>query len=533
MSSNQEGNTAARPWSAVAGTGWLAAAVLLGLFWLLIFNQQRLEWTVNAVYAYGWAIPFLALYLLWERWKTRPAPGEPITRAQLLAASALLLAAYLPVRVIQEANPDWVKINWLMAALCSGLTLLAVAAVGGWRYVVHFGFPILFCFCALPWPVWMENAIMQNLMRVNASVCAELLTFGGYPALASGNLIQVGDHVLNVAEACSGIRSLQTAFMMSLFLGEFYRMTVVRRLVLMVSAFVVAFAVNLGRTIVLSIAVAKGHDADKWHDPVGTVAMILCLVALCVLAEVIRRGQRAGEQVAVEKTPPSFVRLFPGWFAVLGCVWLVGSEGLTHLWYTVHERSVPPAMAWHVAWPETAPRFQNGKLGEQSLALLKYDQGATASWVVNAAYGWQMYALSWSPGRVSKFLSSAHYPTVCLPATGMQLDANLGIWECKINGLNIPFYTYLFNEGGREVYVFHAIIEDRPARVGTMPSYRQVDSSERLESVWHGERNLGQHVIGIALTGALSSEEARIVVEHELKSVIQPDATPPTSLSAL
>src|ERR1051325_9898803 len=167
MSSPSKNITADRPMTTAAGSGWLGAAVLLGFFWLLVFNQQRLEWTVNPVYAYGWAIPFLALYLLWERWKTRPAPGQRITRAQLLWATALLLAAYLPVRVIQEANPDWVKINWIMAALCAGLTLLAIAAIGGWRYVVHFGFPILFCFTALPWPVWMETALVQGLMRVN------------------------------------------------------------------------------------------------------------------------------------------------------------------------------------------------------------------------------------------------------------------------------------------------------------------------------------------------------------------------------
>ena len=39
---------------------------------------------------------------------------------------ATLLFAYLPVRVIQEANPDWVKINWIMAGLMIGLSCFAV-----------------------------------------------------------------------------------------------------------------------------------------------------------------------------------------------------------------------------------------------------------------------------------------------------------------------------------------------------------------------------------------------------------------------
>ena len=35
----------------------------VGFFWLMILNQQRLEWTVNPVYSYGWAVPVLAAYL--------------------------------------------------------------------------------------------------------------------------------------------------------------------------------------------------------------------------------------------------------------------------------------------------------------------------------------------------------------------------------------------------------------------------------------------------------------------------------------
>jgi hypothetical protein len=53
---------------------WAPTAVLVALFWLLIFNQQRLEWTVNAVYSYGWAVPFLALFLFWERPSRRNRP---------------------------------------------------------------------------------------------------------------------------------------------------------------------------------------------------------------------------------------------------------------------------------------------------------------------------------------------------------------------------------------------------------------------------------------------------------------------------
>ena len=515
------------------GIRWAPTAVLLGLMWILIFNQQRLEWSVNVVYSYGWAVPVLALYLLWERWRTRPAARTPPPAGLLLGLAGLLLFAYLPVRIIQEANPDWVKINWLMAALAVGLSLLAIAALGGKRYALHFAFPLLFCFSALPWPVWMETYLVQELMKGNAAICAEILTWLGTPALAVGNLIQVADHWVNVEEACSGIRSLQTAFMMALFLGELHRLSWPRRAGLVAAAFGTAFLINLLRTLLLTYLAAGAGAVERWHDPVGVAAMVLCLAAIWGISEWFRPRRLAAAGPVADPAKEFRRAPLPRWFAVAGCAWLVAAEALTAGWYTWHEKQVPPGVAWHVVWPESAPHFQKGAFAERTLALLKFNDGATASWETEGAYPWQMYALNWAPGRVSKFLSSSHYPTVCLPASGLTLVAELGVWECNVNGLRLPFTTYLFNQAGREVYVFHAIIEDRPLQAGDRTSYRQVDATERLRSVWRGERNLGQHVIGIALLGAASPEDARAIVSRGLQPVIRPDANPDPRLAAV
>lgn len=513
---------------------WGPTALLLGLLWLLIFNQQRLEWTVNVVYSYGWAVPFLALYLLWERWQTRPIEQRQPPAAVLLSIAGVLLFAYLPVRIIQEANPDWVKINWLMASLAMGLTLVAFTAIGGKRHALHFVFPLLFCFTALPWPVWMETYLVQELMRGNAAICAEILTLCGTPAIAQGNLIQVADHWVNVEEACSGIRSLQTAFMMALFLGELHRLSIVRRVGLVVAAFAAAFLLNLMRTLVLTYLATGTGSAERWHDTVGVVAMVGCLAAIWGIAEWIRHRPSA-QPVDPATAPSRELRRapLPLWFALAGCVWLVGAEALTSGWYSYHEKQVPPGVAWHVEWPESAPHFQKGEFAERTMALLKFNEGSTASWEAEGQYPWQMYELNWLPGRVSKFLSSSHYPTVCLPATGLKLVAELGTWDCDVNGVRLPFTTYLFSQSGRDVYVFHAIVEDRPLREGEHATYRQVDSSERLRSVLRGERNLGQHVIGIALLGAGSPEEARTVVARSLQRMIVRGASPQPKVATL
>lgn len=499
---------------------WVPSGLLLVVFWISIFNQQRLEWTVNVVYAYGWAVPFLSGYLIWERWRARPQPGKPLSQGVAVAIAVALLVSYLPLRVVQEANPDWVRINWLVCVAGAILTLTAFASQGGWAYVRNFGFPVLFCFTALPWPVWMGDSLVQGLQRANAWICAELLTLGGMPAISEGNLVQIAGYWLNVEEACSGMRSLQTAFMMSLFLGEFYRMNMVRRGFLLLASFGVALLVNVGRTVALALYTSQGKG-EAMHDTVGNIAMVLCLVGLWLVSDWLNRGNKSPAIVARSENGSQPIRQpFPKWLAIAGVLWLGSTELINAAWYSSHEKGLAGIPSWGVNWPKADPTYRQGEFGDITRAILKYNEGEIADWTVESGTRWQMYYLRWFPGRVSKYLSRSHYPTVCLPASGLKLVSETGIWECEVNGVRFPFATYIFSRGEQEVYVFHAIIEDRPTEPGKVITYGQVGATERIDSVLRHERNLGQRVVGISLTGPLSPLEARETLAKVMKKIV-------------
>ena len=80
----------------VPRTAWWGSFALLAVVWLLVLNQQRLEWSVNPTYAYGWAVPLLAGYLFYERWRTRPSiTGSGNYHIWLIVPALLLLAYFL------------------------------------------------------------------------------------------------------------------------------------------------------------------------------------------------------------------------------------------------------------------------------------------------------------------------------------------------------------------------------------------------------------------------------------------------------
>lgn len=495
-----------------------APVALLATAWALVFLRIHDTWIVNPVYAYGWSVPWLALYLARERWSDRPAPGAIPARGLLWTGALLLLATYLPVRIIQEANPDWVKINWALLGVAAGFSLLVVWAQGGRRHVAHFVFPVLFCFTALPWPVWFEEELVQGLMRTNAAVCAEVLTFGGLPALALGNMIQVADTRLNVEEACSGIQSLQTAFMMALFLGEFHRLSLARRAGLLAAALGLALAGNLGRTLVLAYG-ARSGAAEHWHDPVGLIAMLGTLAGVWCAARWIRG--RAPAVTRAVPAPAPVRSTFSPQLAGLALTLLLGAEAATELWYRPHEAPVAAARPWTVAWPAGERGFREVTLHARARALLRYDYGSSAAWTDADGHQWNGYFLSWDPGRVSKHLAMSHYPSVCLPATGLNLVAETAAWEWRHDTLRLPFAGYRFTDAGRAVHVFHCIAEDRPRPDDGGFTYHQVTTGERLASVRRGERNLGQRVLGLAVHGCTSPAEARRLVERTLGTLVR------------
>ncbi|PTY05460.1 exosortase [Opitutaceae bacterium EW11] len=506
---------------------------LIGFFWLLLFNRLHTEWIVNTLYSYGWAVPFLALYLFSERWRDRPAPAADRPHPIWLVIPAVALLLYTPLRIVNEANPDWVRVNFDLTVLVAAFSAMALFAMGRFRYLWHFWFPIFFVFTALPWPVWMEENLVQTLTRWNTQFSAEALTMLGTPAMAHGNLIQIGASWVNVEEACSGIRSLQTSFMMSLFLGEFYRLNFVLRIFLMASSFVVAFALNIGRTMTLTyLSGAYGnHTLEKWHDPIGTAVMVLCLVSLWVLAlgfEKLHASVLGPRKLPDPNAPaiPAAPAPFPAAFVAFGFCALVAAEVTNEAWYRYHEEKLGPPREWAIAWPTTAKSFKRGEFPDRTRAILKYNEAETASWVTPDGYGFQMYYIRWLPGRVSKFLSGAHYPTVCLPATGLQYKSEFGRYLCKTGDIEIPFTAFLFESGTQPVYVFHAILEDRPAPDGEKISYRQVEGSERIESVKRGHRNLGQRVLGISILNSTSLEEAETTLQNVLKQIVHTSQKP-------
>ena len=169
-----------------------------------------------------------------------------------------------------------------MSLVAVVISLCALHLAGGAPWLRHFAFPVLFFLVATPWPVQLEQTVVQLLMRADTAITIRILNLIGTLAVQHGNVIELSTGRVGIDDACTGVRSLQATLMVALFLGEFYRMRVWRRALLVVAGAAIAFVCNIGRTFLLcEVAANSGVAAiHRWHDPAGFTILIISLFAL-------------------------------------------------------------------------------------------------------------------------------------------------------------------------------------------------------------------------------------------------------------
>lgn len=503
----------------------LRAVFLPALLWAWLFWHLHYTWELDEQYRYGWAVPLLAALLIQSRWRDRPKPAQgaapPAPQAGDVAASPstalrfglasinkaqlvqwLLLALLLPIRLIEEANPDWRLLSWVFALVVVCYTLTCFLRWGGKPWLRHFAFPICFALVAVPWLVQFENAVVQTLMRAVAGAAVEIAGWQGLGAYQFGNVIQLRNGFVGVDEACSGVRTLQTAIMVSLFLGELLRMSAVRRVLLVVIGSAWVFVCNVARAATLvSIAGWHGFDAlHRAHDAVGTAVMVAGLAGILAAAFCLR-----GRNLARRAQPAA-----PGRFAELSgreitaaIIWVGAVFGASELWYSIHERHLVVQPAWRVQWPGNSRPLP---IADSTRAILRYNEATSAAWAERAGAEWWGFFADWKAHRTAAQLVRSHSPEICLPAIGRTFERELEPLRIEAPGISLSFRFYQFSQNEKPLFVFVCIQEDKTAEgATTLPEWT---ARGRLAAAWIGRRNPGQRLLELALIGANGTAEA-------------------------
>jgi exosortase len=262
---------------------WQGAALLVLIAWLYASILARLftQWINDPNFSHGIFVPAFALFVLWQdRKKLRliePAPSWTGLPFVVVALSMLIVG-------VLGAELFFSRVSLLV--LLAGLIIL----FQGWNLFRAVLFPWAFLVLMIPIPSLLLQKVTFPLQMLASKLASVSLPVVGVPVLREGNVIVLPSMPLEVAEACSGIRSLLSLVTLAIIYGFLMDNRKWVRVVLACSAVPIAVAANSFRIFGTGLLV-QYWDPEKaegfFHLFSGWLIFVVSLIMLFTLHRVI------------------------------------------------------------------------------------------------------------------------------------------------------------------------------------------------------------------------------------------------------
>ena len=177
------------------------------------------------------------------------------------------------------ASTIWGRPSSTLLILLAGIVILFL----GWNYFRAVLFPLGFLILMIPIPAIVFNQVTFPLQLLASRVAATVLPWTGVPVLREGNVIVLPTMALEVAEACSGIRSLMSLITLAVIYGYLMEKRTSVRVLLAVVSVPIAVLANSVRIIGTGLLV-QYWDPDKaegfFHLSWGWIIFVISLLML-------------------------------------------------------------------------------------------------------------------------------------------------------------------------------------------------------------------------------------------------------------
>ena len=263
---------------------WQTAVLVVLIGWLYSSILYHLvgQWWQDPNFSHGFFVPLFSAFVLWQdRSRIASLPVIPSSWGLLIVAGALCVL----ILGVMGAELFLSRVSLLL--LIAGLVIFFL----GWNYFRAVLFPWAFLILMIPIPAIVFNQITFPLQLLASKVAAALLPLFGVPVLREGNVISLPAMVLEVAEACSGIRSLLSLTTLTIIYGYLMEPRNSVRVGLALASLPIAVAANSFRIVGTGLLV-QYWDPEKaegfFHLFSGWLIFVISLLLLFLTHRVMR-----------------------------------------------------------------------------------------------------------------------------------------------------------------------------------------------------------------------------------------------------
>jgi exosortase len=254
------------------------------LFWLYFATLHRLvlQWWHDPNFSHGFFVPLFAAFVLWrERSRLATIQLRPSWSGLFLLLLGLLML------VLGQMGAELFLSRVSLLIVIAGLIVL----LAGWSFFRAVLFPWAFLLLMIPIPEIVFGQITFPLQILASKVASTALPWLGVPVLREGNVIILPTMSLEVADACSGIRSLMTLATLAVIYGYLSEHSTSLRVLLALASLPIAVAANSLRIVGTGMLV-QYWDADKaqgfFHEFQGWLVFVAALAMLYLFHRVTR-----------------------------------------------------------------------------------------------------------------------------------------------------------------------------------------------------------------------------------------------------
>ena len=266
-----------------------APIIILAVCFLALYHHVILklihDWSIDDNYSHGFLVPFISGYLIWQNRQALSKLHVKPTNIGLLLLSfsvVFYILAYTGAELFTQ------RFSMILVIL-SGIIFLA-----GWEYFRVLLLPVLYLTFMIPLPsiIWNKIAFPLKLFATHLAVNAMHLI--GITVYGEGNIIYLPNTTLEVADACSGLRSLTSLLALSAAFALITTHSKPKKIILFLSAVPIAIAANIFRLVSTAILAKKfGPQVAHGflHEASGIAVFLISLIFLFSLNALLSRGQ--------------------------------------------------------------------------------------------------------------------------------------------------------------------------------------------------------------------------------------------------
>jgi EpsI family protein len=267
--------------------GWLILGGIVLLLYHSVLWQLIAQWWIDENYSHGFLVPLFSAFVIWEnRDRLRQVPAQPTWRG------LVVLLVSLGVLFVGTAGAELFLTRTSLLGVMAGLVLF----FSGWPMLKQLAYPFGVLLLMIPIPAIIYNQIvfpLQLLASQLATTCLQV--FHLVPVVREGNILILPSTQLEVAEACSGIRSLMSMLTLGVFYGYFAERKNWIRILICLAIVPIAVFSNALRVIFAAVAAERwGESATEGlaHLTSGIVLFLVATLTMIGFHLLVRAGVR-------------------------------------------------------------------------------------------------------------------------------------------------------------------------------------------------------------------------------------------------